>query len=80
VFSDTARSGPLAWRLAENRVPAQRHATIWNELFPVEQARVVQLLVERVDIQGTSLEVRIRAEGLSSLVAELRQCDERRAA
>jgi hypothetical protein len=55
-------------------------ATIWNELFPAEQARIVQLLVERVDVQEDALEVRVRAEGLMSLVAELRQPDERRAA
>jgi site-specific DNA recombinase len=54
-------------------------ATVWKELFPAEQARVVQLLVERVDVQEEALEVRIRTEGLASLVGELRQ-DERRAA
>ena len=53
---------------------------VWNELFPAEQARIVQLLVDRVDVQEDTIEVRIRAEGLMSLVAELRQCDERRAA
>jgi site-specific DNA recombinase len=55
-------------------------ATVWAELFPAEQARIVQLLVERVDVQEDALEVRIRAEGLASLVGELRQHDERRAA
>jgi site-specific DNA recombinase len=55
-------------------------ATVWNELFPAEQARIVQLLVERVDVQAAALEVRIRADGMSSLVAELRPHDERRAA
>jgi site-specific DNA recombinase len=54
-------------------------ATVWNELFPAEQARIVQLLVERVDVHEDALEVRIRAEGLASLVGELRQ-DERKAA
>jgi hypothetical protein len=48
-------------------------ATVWKELFPAEQARIVQLLVERVDVQEDALEVRIRAEGLASLVGELRQ-------
>ncbi len=52
-------------------------AMLWNELFPAEQARIVQLLVERVDIQEDALEVRIRASGLPSLVAELQQGDER---
>jgi site-specific DNA recombinase len=48
-------------------------ATVWNELLPAEQARIVQLLVERVDVQEDALEVRVRAEGLASLVRELRQ-------
>jgi site-specific DNA recombinase len=51
-------------------------ATVWNELFPAEQARIVKLLVERVDVREDALEVRIRAEGLASLVGELRQSDE----
>jgi DNA invertase Pin-like site-specific DNA recombinase len=55
-------------------------ATVWNELFPAEQARIVQLLVERVEVQEDALEVRIRAEGLVSLVGELRQQDQRKAA
>jgi hypothetical protein len=54
-------------------------ATVWSELFPAEQARIVQLLVERVDVQEEALEVQIRAEGLASLIGELWQ-DERRAA
>jgi hypothetical protein len=55
-------------------------AAVWSELFPPEQARIVQHLVERVDVQEDALEVRIRAEGLASLVTELGQHDERRAA
>jgi site-specific DNA recombinase len=55
-------------------------ATVWSELFPAEQARIVQLLVERVDVQEDTLEVRIRAEGLATLVGELRQDGERKAA
>jgi hypothetical protein len=55
-------------------------AAVWSELFPAEQARIVQLLVERVDVQEDALEVRIRAEGLASLVAELRPSGARKAA
>ena len=47
--------------------------SLWAELFPAEQARIVKLLVERVDVMVDGLEVRLRAEGLASLVAELRQ-------
>jgi site-specific DNA recombinase len=55
-------------------------ATVWHELFPTEQARIVQLFVERVDVQEDALEVRIRAEGLASLVGELGRQGERKAA
>jgi len=44
---------------------------LWDELFPAEQARIVQLLVERVDIGLGGLDVRLRVDGLSSLVREM---------
>jgi site-specific DNA recombinase len=46
-------------------------APFWDELFPAEQARIVRLLVERVDLAPESLSVRLRAEGLQTLVEEL---------
>jgi site-specific DNA recombinase len=45
---------------------------LWNELFPAEQARVVELLVERVDLQPDGIDLRLRVEGLTSLCSELR--------
>jgi hypothetical protein len=45
---------------------------LWNELFPAEQARIVQLLVERVDVASDGLAIRLRSAGLSSLVFEVR--------
>jgi site-specific DNA recombinase len=45
---------------------------IWDELFPAEQARIVQLLVERVDVGLDGLELRLRTEGLCGLIDELR--------
>jgi site-specific DNA recombinase len=44
---------------------------VWDELFPAEQARVVQLLVEQVLILEAELDVHLRTPGLRSLVAEL---------
>ncbi len=44
---------------------------LWNELFPAEQARIVQLLVERIDLSEQSAEIRIRTEGLASVVGDL---------
>ncbi|PAQ11514.1 zinc ribbon domain-containing protein [Mesorhizobium temperatum] len=46
---------------------------LWNELFPAEQARIVQLLVERVDVTMDSLSMRLRTEGLAGLAADLNQ-------
>jgi hypothetical protein len=82
-----ARTWAAAKRASEDEITEREvtclltdFATVWNELFPAEQARIVQLLVERVDVQEDALEVRIRAEGLASLVGELRQQGERKAA
>ena len=44
---------------------------LWDELFPAEQARIVQLLVERVTVKEDALEIRIRAEGIGSLLERL---------
>jgi DNA invertase Pin-like site-specific DNA recombinase len=44
---------------------------LWDELFPAEQARVVQLLVERVDVAPDGADIRVRTEGLTKLVADL---------
>ena len=44
---------------------------LWDELFPAEQARIVQLLVERVDVRMNGVEVRLRPNGLAGLVREV---------
>jgi site-specific DNA recombinase len=57
---------------AEVREALERLDPLWNELFPAEQARIVQLLVERVDIGPDGADIRLRTEGLINLVADLR--------
>jgi site-specific DNA recombinase len=57
---------------AEVREALERLDPLWDELFPAEQARIVQLLVERVDIHPESMNVRLRTAGLTKLVDELR--------
>ena len=68
-------SRPWRLRLTEREVTILLAdlAIVWNELFPAEQARIIQLLVERIDVREDALELRIRSDGLASLVAELRQ-------
>ena len=46
-------------------------APFWDELFPAEQARIVRLLVERVELTPDGITVRLRADGLQTLVEEL---------
>ena len=50
-------------------------APLWDELFPAEQARIVRLLVARVDVFPDAIHVRLRAEGLQTLVEQLRTPD-----
>jgi site-specific DNA recombinase len=57
---------------AEVREASQQLDPLWDELFPAEQARIVQLLVERVDIKQDGAEIRLRTEGLAKLVEDLR--------
>jgi DNA invertase Pin-like site-specific DNA recombinase len=45
---------------------------LWGELFPAEQARIVELLVERVDFYPDRLDIALKIEGLTSLCAELK--------
>jgi len=45
---------------------------VWEELFPAEQERIVQLLVRRVEVGADGLDLELRAEGLESLALELR--------
>jgi len=47
-------------------------APLWDELFPTEQARILRLLVERIDLAPDAIQVRLRADGLQTLVEELR--------
>jgi site-specific DNA recombinase len=58
----------------------ERFDPLWNELFPAEQARIIQVLVDRVDLGGNGIDIRLRADGLVSLIRDLGASDERRAA
>jgi hypothetical protein len=56
---------------AEAREALLRLDPLWDELFPAEQARIVQLLVERVDLTTEGLDLRLRVDGLTGLVREM---------
>ncbi|MDG4591296.1 MAG: recombinase family protein [Defluviicoccus sp.] len=67
------------WAEAKDETPEREviqvvtdFAPLWDELFPAEQARIVRLLVKRVELAPSGLRVKLRAEGLQTLVQELR--------
>jgi site-specific DNA recombinase len=71
-----------AWRTARRKIDNITEAEvrdaleqldpIWDELFPAEQDRIVQLLVERVDVQEDGVEIRFRVDGLTSLAEDFK--------
>lgn len=70
-----------AWKEAVKHAPGMTEAKardalinldpMWDELFPAEQARIVQLLVDRVIVGSAGLELKLRVDGLDALAREL---------
>ncbi len=69
------------WRAARATAPdmteqevllaLERIEPLWDELFPAERARIVRLLVDRVDVRAEGAAVRLRLDGLGSVVRDL---------
>ncbi len=45
--------------------------TFWEDLFPLERNRVIRLLVEKVEIRETGIDMELKTQGLTSLIVEL---------
>ena len=56
---------------ADARAALHQLDTLWDELFPAEQARILALLVERVDIGTEGFDVRLRIDGVGTLAREM---------
>ena len=56
---------------ADARAALQQLDPLWDEFFPAEQARIVALLVKRVEIGTDGLTVRLRVDGLTGLAREM---------
>ena len=65
---------------ADARATLQQLDPLWDELFPAEQARIVALLVERIDIGTEGLDIRLRVDGLHGLAREMMAGDREKAA
>jgi hypothetical protein len=44
---------------------------VWDELYPAEKARILRLLIERIDVAPDGISITLHAAGIRSLVAEL---------
>jgi site-specific DNA recombinase len=57
---------------ADATAALQRLDPLWDELLPAEQARIFGLMVEQVDVEVDGLNIRLRINGLSGLIRELK--------
>jgi hypothetical protein len=69
-----------AWKAARKHSPRisettvreslRRFPELWSELFPAEQARITQLLVDRIDISETGADITLRTDGIDTLAKD----------
>ena len=45
--------------------------TFWDDLFPLERNRLIRLLVEKVELRETGIDMELKTEGMTSLIIEL---------
>lgn len=50
---------------------------VWDVLFPEEQRRIAQLLVEEIAVTTSGIDIRFRANGIEQIVEELQPIEER---
>ncbi len=70
------------WRAVRKQIPDINESDVrsalvefqelWSDLFPAEQSRIVELLVQRVDLQPEAIDIALKIEGMTSLCSELR--------
>ncbi len=67
--AQTFEADPVAER--EVSEAFQSVATFWEDLFPLERNRLIRLLVEKVEIRETGLDLELKTQGLTHLIIEL---------
>jgi len=55
----------------EARLALERLGPLWEEIFPAEQARMIHLLGDRLDVGAGEGDVRLKLNGLGNLVRDL---------
>ena len=54
--------------------------TVWEQLFPLEQHRIVQLLVERIVVSPNEMQVRLHPNGIENLALDVLRTANRKTA
>ena len=54
----------------EVRGALERLDPLWDKIFPAEQTRIIQLLVERLDVGTNGAAIKMRVDGLAGLARE----------
>ena len=49
---------------------------VWDELFPEEQRRIAQLLVEEITVSTSGIDIRFRSNGMEQIVEELQPIED----
>jgi hypothetical protein len=52
-------------------IHAGTSAQLWEQLFPSEQARIIQLLVRRVTVMADGLVIDLRTDGIAGVMRDL---------
>lgn len=63
--------------LSEVTKALQQLDPVWNALFPEEQSRILELLIERVTVSNDRVDIHFRTNGIEQIVEELIPMSER---
>ena len=66
-----ARSTVAGAVMARRAVTLAGFERLWGTLYPAEQARIVQLLVERITVGTNGIAVDLRKEGLGLVLRDM---------
>jgi site-specific DNA recombinase len=71
VLATLARDGHDDFAEADAIAALQGFQGLWSQLFPAEQARIVQLLVRRVTVTAEGLVLDLRTDGIAGVMRDL---------
>ena len=73
VWREVSKRGGSAAEMTEMEVSVamSRIDAVWEQLFPLEQHRIVQLLVERIVVSPDEMQIRLRPNGVEDLALDM---------